>query len=144
MPIFQDVTLAWGGADHAIPHNRVLGAIAIVEQLITLGELSTMSEARQLRYAQLSGAYAALLRYAGVKVTDEQVFDAFFGNVGEGMVGKALEIVYKLHQLMIPPARLLEAEKKLAEKAAEEEPGKTMADGGSSPSASNPSSAEGT
>ncbi len=104
MAIFEDVKLAWKGADAVIPADRVLKAIVIVEDILTLGELGRCMVSGTLPLARIATAYAALLRYAGVKVTDEEVYSGMFAK--SELQQQAMRAVFALQQLMIPPEHL--------------------------------------
>jgi hypothetical protein len=105
VPIFQEITLAWKGREKKIPPDRVMVAVAIAEDIVTLGELARMSVGGDVKLARVSQAYAALLRFAGHQVTDEEVYDDLFENKND-MVRRALEAVTTLQMLMVPPERL--------------------------------------
>ena len=135
MGIFSDVRLEWGDQDFTIPAERVLGAIAVVEDVITLGDLAGNSRGR-LPLAKISMAYGALIRYAGGKVSDEEIYTACFGERGKAIQKRASEMVFSLQVLMIPPEHLRAPPSGKAEAAS-----KRRAD--SSPSATSSSSDKG-
>jgi hypothetical protein len=104
MAIFEEVRLAWSGTELVIPADRVLRAIAAVEDVLTLGELGRCMVAGTLPLARISMAYGALLRHAGAKVSDEEVYDGLFAK--SELQQQALKAVFVLQNLMIPPAHL--------------------------------------
>lgn len=78
--IFKPVTLKWRGTDYVIEPTRVMRAIAIVEDYVTLHELAVMTEERHtIKTSRIAMAYAALLQYAGAKdATEETVYLGMF------------------------------------------------------------------
>ncbi len=103
MAIFQDISLSWNGAEFVIPANRVLSAIAVVEETITFSELIACMQRGKPPLAAISGAFAGLLRFAGAKVPAEEVYAGMFtGQVAE----KVIEAVNILLMMMMPPASI--------------------------------------
>lgn len=101
MAIFEEVRLAWKGEERVIPPERVLRAIAKAESVVTLQELAEFGLRDALPLARISEAYGVLLRYAGFKVTDDDVYAALFDD-GQAQ-GQALALISTLQQLMVPP-----------------------------------------
>lgn len=100
MALFDDVSLTWKGREYVIPRNRVMGAIARVEDVLTLHELLVIQTRGGTPYAKLSAAYGTVLRYAGAKVEDEDVYAGMFKAETSGEIGGA--VVNLLH-MMLPP-----------------------------------------
>ena len=65
MGAFDDVTLNWGGRDYTIPANRMMGAIARIEDVVTLVELNAYFGRDAVPLGKISMAFGAVLRYAG-------------------------------------------------------------------------------
>lgn len=107
MGIFEPVTLTWQGDEYTVPSDRVLGLIASVEDHITLADLGRETAPK---LAQLSYAYAAALRYAGARVTADEVYAACFRNASSTIQ----LLITSLLMLMIPPAELQERMEKTA------------------------------
>lgn len=104
MAIFDDITLVWNGVDHKIPASRVLGAIARIEDVLTLQELHKFQEERGTApMARLSQAYGSLLRYAGAGVTDDEVYVGLFSGGDSAVVANSIR---QLIFMMIPPTIL--------------------------------------
>lgn len=118
MGIFSDVRLQWGEEEYKIPAGSVLRAIAVVEEIITLGEMPRPGRPR-IPLARLSMAYAALLRFAGAKVSDDEVYNAMFGKAGGSLAARVSEAVFALECLMIPPEHLRAAAEGAGGKAEE-------------------------
>ena len=99
---FEDIKLGWQDKDYVIPANRVLGAVARIEQHITLHEILAYSERSTAPMAVLAQAYASVLRYAGAQITDEDVYQGMFTD------GDTTDIVNQLLNgllgMMLPPA----------------------------------------
>lgn len=104
MAIFEDVKLEWEGKPLGIPSHRVLQAIAKVEDVLTLGELGRCMVSGTLPLARIAMAYGALLREAGAKVTDDEVYSGMFAK--SELQQQAMKAVFALQQLMIPPEHL--------------------------------------
>ncbi len=118
MPLFDQVTLTWDGRNYVITPSRVLRAIAKIEDVITLQQLS---KAAQVPFAKLALAYHALLKFAGADVSEEDVYEKLWGEAGEGE--NAVVMVNALLAMMLPKKvrKALEEQNKLElEKLAEE------------------------
>lgn len=79
MSIFDPIEMRWIGKEVTIPANRVLKAIAAVEEILPLDQVVKMANTGHVHIAKCSMAYGAVLRYAGVEVTDEEVYSRFVG-----------------------------------------------------------------
>lgn len=77
--IFDPIEMRWMGQEVTIPANRVLKAIASVEEILPLDQVVKMAQSGHVHIAKCSMAYGAVLRYAGLKVTDEEVYSRFVG-----------------------------------------------------------------
>lgn len=75
---FDDVTLTWKGRDYTIPARNMMGAIARIEDHVTMPEMQRFGERGTAPISRLSSAFAAVLRYAGAAVKDEDVYAAMF------------------------------------------------------------------
>lgn len=108
MAIFDDIKLAWGDKEYVIPANRVMGAIATIEETITVSEL-VMMQGRKVKLSRLAEAYAAVLRYAGaVEVTPDDVYEGMFTGGGAAPIGAA---VATLVAIALPPKMFRSSEK---------------------------------
>jgi hypothetical protein len=98
--MFEPIKLKWDGRDVIIPPERVLGAIATVEEHLTLLDIAHLS--RSPKPGKVAMAFAALLRYAGIEVEDDLVYSAMcdpdLANPGE-ITGSISTIIL----MMIPP-----------------------------------------
>ena len=101
MTVFSDLELRWKGQGHVIPEAQVTKACAIVEDVITFQELMGFFARGATPFAKVSMAYAALLRFAGAQVTDNEVFGRMF-DPGDNMQRDASVLVQYLLERMLP------------------------------------------
>lgn len=66
-----DIVLKWRGQEYRIPDSRAFEAGAAVEEVVTLADLQSF--AQRPRFFVIAKAMGALLRFAGVKVSDAEV-----------------------------------------------------------------------
>jgi ribosomal protein L12E/L44/L45/RPP1/RPP2 len=97
---FEAVTLKWKGQAFTIPPHRVLGAIACIEEHLTLDVIHRAHEGRHVPAAKVSLAFAAVLRYAGAAVEDVEVYTAIF-QPNDSHMQQALTA---LLMMMVPPS----------------------------------------
>lgn len=148
--VFEDFKIAWHGVEYVIPSDRVLPAIARVERIITAVELlRQIEDTGAVSMSRLSMAFGSLLRYAGARVTDDEIYSGMFG--GEEPQRLILTTIEALLALMIPPGRKqaqAEGNGKMgeavgrhpgAEESASEKPISRPEAGDSRPSSSGPS-----
>lgn len=104
---FDDYKMGWGDKEYVIPARQIMGAIAKVEQIVTLSELQVYFMRNAAPLSLLAQAYGAVLRYAGAKVEDADVYAGMFGS-GNGDGAEAAATVktclFGLLELMVPPA----------------------------------------
>ena len=74
MAIFQPITLTWAGRDFVVPADRVMGAIGVIEDVVTFPELVGSLQSSKPNMSKLARAYGAVLRYAGASVSDEEIY----------------------------------------------------------------------
>lgn len=98
MSLFKSVTLSWGDVKYVIPADRVLQAIAVTEEHLTLHELQVYHARGTAPMARIAQAYAALLRYAGCNVTDEVVYQTIVTKKND-----AGAVITALLLMMLPP-----------------------------------------
>lgn len=122
--MFKPVKLDWGGKSVEIPANRLLGAIALVEDIITFNELISFSKRGAYPTARIAQAYGELLRYAGLSVEDDEVYAGIFANAQDATnVTASMQL---LMMIMVPTnLHQQAAEPVLA--PGEEPPGKSKA-----------------
>jgi hypothetical protein len=103
MSIFEKVSLKWGGKEYDIESDKVMGAIAKVEEVITLQELFNFYQKNDAPMAKLAMAFAAVLRYAGATVKDEEVYAAMFNHEDQNSVTNSINT---LLVMMVPPSAM--------------------------------------
>ncbi|MGE0366933.1 MAG: hypothetical protein AB7Q00_14495 [Phycisphaerales bacterium] len=79
MSRFDPIEVEWKKKKYKIEPNRVMKAIAIIEETVTLVELYGALANNRIPLSRLSMAFAAVLRYAGADVKDEDVYASMFG-----------------------------------------------------------------
>lgn len=107
MGIFDDVKIGWKDKDYVIPAKQVLGAIARIEECITLPELAAFAKRGTAPLVRLSQAYGSVLRYAGADVSDEEVYEGIFAS-GDQQTAIVLSVQH-LIEMMVPPSERLKA-----------------------------------
>lgn len=110
---FEPIELEWNGEQYTIPSNRVLGAIAIIENHVTFTELADAAVKNRMPMVRLSQAWGAVLRYAGAKIEDDEVYSLMFsGDIKNQIVTS----VNALMVMMLPPSAIAKAEKEYVAK----------------------------
>lgn len=102
---FDDLRLNWQGKDYVIPARGMLEAVARVEDIITFHELLGYSERKTAPVGKISQAYGSLLRYAGVTISDDEVYSGMFGDLADGAGDSALSAIQTLMMMMVPKDR---------------------------------------
>lgn len=95
--VFERVEMTWRGKSYVIEPNRVLRALARVEEVITLQQLE---DPQRVSIAKLAMAYGTLLRFSGAPANDDEVYEMLFSD-GE-VATAAVQVVSLLVKLMIP------------------------------------------
>jgi hypothetical protein len=112
MGVFQDIELVWEGNVYTIRSHRVMGAIARIEDVITMHELKAFSDRATYPLGKLCKAYAAVLQYAGARVSDEAIYElAFTGVAAQEAV---IQGVMNLMKMMVPAAARAKMEAAMA------------------------------
>lgn len=102
MGVFRDIILPWEGQDYTIPSNKVMGAIARIEDVLTIKELYEASAGGNIKFTRIAAAFGEALRYAGAKVSDDEVYGAMFAGAESQHV--IVSAISGLLSMMIPPA----------------------------------------
>ena len=75
---FEDVTLSWKGKDYVVPANKQMGLIRDIEDALEGKNgsvaIDILFRPSGVPHTRLAAAYGAALRYAGARVTDEEVY----------------------------------------------------------------------
>jgi hypothetical protein len=97
--IFDDIVLKWGGVEYTIKSDEVMGAIARVEEIVTLQELASYVQTGKTPMSKLAMAFGSVLRYAGATVKDQEVYAGMFEQDGQN---NAVMSLSTLLSMMIP------------------------------------------
>lgn len=103
MTMFAPVELKWRDEVAKIPPGKILGAIACVEEHVTLSELATEAQTGRLRMVRVARAFGSVLRYAGLQVTDDEVYTELYGGNPEEAKQRIFDSIMLLMTLMVPP-----------------------------------------
>jgi hypothetical protein len=113
---FEDVVLLWQGQEYRVPANSQMMLIAKVEDAVSrdTGQqaLAVMLRPEGPPYSRLAAGYATALRYAGARVSDEEVYLALQQGIADqdGAETVFRDQVLGLLALLSPPvARKLSA-----------------------------------
>lgn len=101
MKSFEDIKLNWKGEQLVIPSNKVMRAIALIENSVTMHELGAFHQRGTAPMARIAMAYADVINFAGGKATAEEVYAGMFS--GGDTAGAAQAAIDGLLQLMLPP-----------------------------------------
>jgi hypothetical protein len=99
MSQFEPVTLKWDGVEYTVPQDKMMEVIARIEEHVTLDEVHGAMNGN-IKRVKLARAFGSVLRFAGAKLTDEDVYAGMF-KLGVGNV--VLSSVITLMALMVPP-----------------------------------------
>lgn len=99
--VFENVTLEWKGVAFDLPASHILRTAALIEEIITLRELSRFSAQKKVPVAKLAMAYGVCLRYVGAKVQDDQIYAEM---MQAGMMQPALigQVTTNLLKILVP------------------------------------------
>lgn len=139
MSVFDDIKIGWAGKQYVIPARKVLGAIARIEEVLTLQELLRYAQEGNFPMAKIARGYSAVLRYAGADITEDDVYEGMFpnGTAGVNPQETAFAAMQGLMEMMIPPSVRARSEGKAA--APVLEPGEKEAPVGNSRATAKPS-----
>ena len=100
---FEEIKLGWGGRTYVIPPNKVMGAIARVEDHVTMIELQRYTQQHEtLPLAKIAQAFASVLTYAGAEnARAEDIYASMFGT--QDAQQDAAKAVMVLLAMMRPP-----------------------------------------
>ncbi|WP_088346311.1 MULTISPECIES: hypothetical protein [Rhodomicrobium] len=117
MGVFTPIELDWKGSIYTIKPHRIMGMISVIEDAITLAELQEFCRRGAPPTAKLCMAYGNVLRYAGVAVTDDDIYAHAFA--GKQEMEAVIETAMGLMKMMMPPAARARMDAALANKGAE-------------------------
>lgn len=108
MGVFTDIEMVWRDKPYTIKSTRVMGAIAVVEDIITFPEIAAFGQRRAAPAGRLCQAYAALLKYAGAKATPEDVLQLVTEDVAKQLI--VMKAITGVLALTLPAAQRAELE----------------------------------
>jgi hypothetical protein len=112
MGIFTDIEMVWGGRTYTIKSHRVMGAIAQIEDVVTFNEIAAFMQRGTAPMARLCQGYAAALKYAGARVTGEDIYRAVYAEPEKQVI--VLKAVTGLLALALPPEKRAAFERLMA------------------------------
>lgn len=102
--VFKEIKLAWHDKEYTIASDKVMGAIAVIEEHFSFIDLISKLSNQQIPLAKLSIAFADLLKYAGANnVTADEVYAGMFVSGNQEVVINAIQT---LIFMMIPPSAI--------------------------------------
>jgi hypothetical protein len=101
--IFQPFEILWRDETYTVPPEKILAAIAIVEEHMTIADLARDSQSGSFRMSRVARAWGALLRFCGSRVTDEDVYGELFQGDSDTMRKRLVDSVGALLTLLVPP-----------------------------------------
>jgi hypothetical protein len=104
MAVFESQTLMWKGETYVIPSHRMLGAIATIEEHLTFTEMVRAHLGRP-PLVKIARAFGSLLRYAGCKVTDDEIYESIF-DPKANIVERIQQALIAFLMMMTPSANL--------------------------------------
>lgn len=128
---FEDVTLAWEGAEYTVPANEQLMLICEIEDALQGGggvpAVVLLTRPGGPSHARLCRAFGAALRYAGAEVSDDEVYLKLQGDMADGRGEVAQEltgVTLALLAIVSPPTW-----SRITALGQDKEPGKPKASG---------------
>jgi hypothetical protein len=124
--VFSDIELVWGGKTYTIKSHRVMGAMARMEEHITLTEMGAFARRGTAPLVRMCQAYAAVLQYAGARITPEEVYQTALSEANGQMA-----VFLTMMQLMMaatPPGQRAEFERRVNDAISGAEAGETDGD----------------
>ncbi len=110
MGVFEEVKLTWRGEEKIIPPDRVMGAIAVAENHITLKEISEQLSTGNAKITQVVLAFTRVLRYAGFEDVDkDDVYAEMFNRDDKNNSFREQAALTFLLGLMVPPQEMRKA-----------------------------------
>ena len=98
--VFSDIEVEWNGDIYTIKSHRVMGAISRIEDVITMPELQVYASKGTAPVGKLCMAFGSVLRYAGAKVKDEDVYGKLFA--GEEQQQAIMMSITNIMKMMMP------------------------------------------
>jgi hypothetical protein len=74
MTVFDPIELVWEGKTLVIPQEQVFEVGIRVEEVLTMVELASYASSGRVPMFRLARAWSVILRHAGIRVSEEEVF----------------------------------------------------------------------
>lgn len=104
MSIFDPIDLVWQGQTYTIQPDRVLGAIARIEEVMTLKEIhESYTQRGSIALSKVAQAYGAVLRWAGAQASNDEVYSSLFDGSSDGAAVQ--QMLQALLLMLTPPQR---------------------------------------
>ncbi len=100
MSAFEDIKLEWDGKVYVIRSGNVMRAIARVEDVVTLQELSAFAKRGTAPAAKIALAYASVLEFAGCPASATDVYERMFQEASQDTIASSVQ---GLLFMMLPP-----------------------------------------
>ena len=104
--VFREVTLGWGGEEFSVTPTMAL--LNKIEQDISLSELAYRMSQGKVPMSQLAVVIGVMLRSAGAKVADDEVYQELMtGDMDavQSMAGSVMEAVFPQPKKSEPPKK---------------------------------------
>lgn len=109
MAIFDDIEFEWEGVPYTLAgDSKIMKVLAAVEDHITISELITQQQSGNVPLAKLSAAYATMLRFAGARVSDAEVYRGMWQGMADS--SSIATAITALLAIMVPPGTMDEEE----------------------------------
>lgn len=100
--MFNPIELDWKGEKYTIEADNVLRLIAKVEDHLTLGELWQFQERGGAPLGKISAAFGVMLRYAGARVKDEEIYTSLTTGGADAITSATSTLLL----MMVPPSSI--------------------------------------
>lgn len=98
-----EIKITWQGAEYGIPANKAFQIGERIEDIATLGEI--LGWLQQPRFFRMARCLGEMLRFAGCKVSDQDVHTKLVGSMGKDSEGESFAgAVFALVDLLMGDA----------------------------------------
>lgn len=121
--VFPDIELVWADKVYTIKSHRVMGAMQRMEEHVTLNEMGAFAQRGTAPLVRMCQAFAAVLKYAGARVTPEEVYQHALSDANGQMA--VFMTMMQLMMAAMPLSKRAEFEQRVNEAVAAAEAGET-------------------
>ena len=101
--IFQDIDISWKGKKYQISGDEaIMPLLAKIEDIITVQELLSCLSEGKTPLIKISMAFAHVLNYLGVQISQAEVYDSIFPNPSDQE--RASVAITTLSKMLLPPS----------------------------------------